>query len=830
MTKLSSRLSDNQRFSFVSNGYSADTFEVVSVSGHEAISSLYRFELILVCDDTHINLDNMLRHTATFQIFAPHNPSIRTPYSGVIAEFDQLHYANGYVFYRAVLVPRMWRLSMSRSSEVYLNEQSIPDIIRNLLNGSKLFGNSVQFKLTDHYRPRSYVCQYQESAFDFISRWMEMEGMYYYFEQSERDDVLVIVDNKSTHAAHAIPVKFRATDDFDASLAANSVQSFICQQRPLPQKVVLQAYNHRKASLPLVATAPVSQQGFGETVYYGENFRDPEEGQRYATIRSQELLCTGKVFLGAATATGLRSGHFMKISGHYRDDFDGRYLVTEITHEGSQAGVLLAGIDTPFDNASQNSALTTYKTSFRAIPADVQYRVPRATPKPRVMGTISATIDAEGSAQYADLDEHGQYKVKLPFDRADRAPAKGSARMRLASPYAGDSHGMHFPLHKGSEVLLTFADGDPDQPVILSAVPNSVNKSVVNNDSPAGNRIRTAGGNQLQMVDSDGEQGMQLYSPSAGTVFSLGASPSLPSSPGQGFEYYTIGNSTAYTAGYNSKLVMGGNINVYLPMGDFTISGPMSTKINMGYSYNYTWQDQVSFTSGSAIFSYGKQVVIANKPGTRGFESAELCGGMMPPMAATKAAVEAAKSSLELYLKVLAAFNFASGVAVEGVSMEQAKNTSDSNWDKAKVYGTGVGLTSTTNLIEAAVIKHYMGLLGDLMDDATAIGYVSNIRSGQTGVSINVSNPALFTRTAFEISSVTNSATFTIPPQLGAVFSVNCLPTELNLDTTGVRLKCGPAASIGLDATGAKITFANSNWKLNMLGTAIGGTGLIQLG
>ncbi|MDR5837107.1 type VI secretion system tip protein TssI/VgrG [Caballeronia sp. LZ034LL] len=522
MTSLSARLANNQRFGFASDAYAADTFSVVRMSGREAISQLYRFELTLVSDDADIDLAKMLQNNATLTIGAPDNASRTTPYSGMLAEFDQLHHAGGYTFYRAVLVPRAWRLTLTRTCEVYLNEQTIPQIVGSVLRDAQLTGNAVDLKLTGTYRPRSYVCQFQESHFDFVSRWLEKEGIYYYFAQSGQADTLTLVDDRAMHAADALPLNYRPSDELDTGVAPDSVQRFVCRVKPLPAKVVLQDYNYRRASVPLVVQAAVSPQGAGEAMFYSDNFRDADEGTRYATLRAQEILCGGERFDGESTAVGLRSGYFVQLAHHYRDDFNGRYLVTEITHEGSQAGALLAGIRTPFSENGEAREEIIYRNTFSAIRAGVQFRAPRVTPRPTISGTLSASVDAEGSGDYAELDAYGQYTVQLPFDRTDKAAAKGSARIRMATPYSGDGHGMHFPLLKGTEVLLAFDGGDPDQPVIVGTVPNSVNSSVVNQANPAMNRMVTKGGNIVEMSDKDGSQTIHLFSPGGNTHVFIG--------------------------------------------------------------------------------------------------------------------------------------------------------------------------------------------------------------------------------------------------------------------------------------------------------------------
>lgn len=530
MAFLEDRLAANKRFEFGSDDFDARTFSVVNMEGFESISKPFRFKLVLVSDDPDIDMKKMLKKACTLRIFS-FDGKTAMPYHGVLAEFEQLHQANGYVFYQALLVPRLWRLSLYQISEVYLNEQTIPEILETVLKDGQLGTADYEKKLSGSYRQRSFVCQYQETHLDFLSRWMEKEGMYYFFDHDGTADKVVVVDDKNMHPAEAVKASYRPSDELDTGTTSDSVQSFICRQKPLPRQVVMQDFNYRKADTELKVSHNVSEDGFGDVMLYGENYRNRDEGKRYAKIRAEEIICGGEIFLGEATAVGLRSGHFMELAHHYRGKFNGKYLVTEIHHEGSQAGALLDGIKNPY---SSKAGETAYRNTFQAIPAAVQFRAPRSTVKPHIAGTMSATIDAEGSGQYAELDEYGQYKVQLPFDRSDKAANKGSARVRMASPYAGQQHGMHFPLHKNAEVLLSFAGGDPDEPIILSAVPNSENSNMVNNRNSSQSVIHTGGGNRFQMEDKQGRESVSLSSPHKATFIRMGApsvTATLPFSP-----------------------------------------------------------------------------------------------------------------------------------------------------------------------------------------------------------------------------------------------------------------------------------------------------------
>ena len=520
MTSLDKNLAKGKRFAFSSSAHGADKFAVVTMNGFEAISKNFNFDLILVSDDDKIDFADMLSNPAKFEIFSPDGKS-STPYHGVLSEFEQLHMAGLHVFYRAVLAPKMQRLEQYRTSEVYLNDQTIPAILETVLKHGGLKPGDFEKKVRGTYRERSFVCQYQETDFDFVTRWMEKEGIYYYFDHSGQAEKLVFIDESSAQPAEVLKLNYvlQASTLNDSDI--DSVQSFVCRQKPLPKQVILQGFNYLDAKAhTLKETAQVSDKGTGDVMLYGENFLNSKEGERYAKLRAQEIACSGKVFLGAATAVGLRSGYFMELAGHYRSDMNGKYLVTEVEHEGSQAGVLLAGIAHSFGGTSGE---TSYNCRFRAIPSGVQYRPERLAIRPHVAGSMSAIVDAEGDGKYAEMDELGQYKVQLPFSTTGKGANKGSARVRMATPYSGHGYGMHFPLHKGAEVLLSFIDGDPDQPVIMNAAPNSENLSVVNNKNASVDMLKTAGGNSLVFEDKQSEERVSVFSPTFKSSWRMGA-------------------------------------------------------------------------------------------------------------------------------------------------------------------------------------------------------------------------------------------------------------------------------------------------------------------
>jgi Rhs element Vgr protein len=248
--------------------------------------------------------------------------------------------------------------------------------------------------------------------------------------------------------------------------------------------VTLNAYNFRKSTLDLTVTARVSEHGEGD-MKMTENYRTPEEGKRYAQIRTEELLCREGIYTGQSTVVGPVSGELITIAGHPQRSFNRDYLVVDVTHSGSQARAL--SMQFGFHEKDDH-----YTNTFSLMPSDVQFRPERITPWPSIAGTMSAMIDGEGSGKYAELDEHGRYKVRFPFKDKENGKRAWSW-MRMATPYAGRSHGMNLLLRKGTEVLLAFAGGDPDMPVIQNAVPNSDNPSIANQTNSTLNQQKLAG-------------------------------------------------------------------------------------------------------------------------------------------------------------------------------------------------------------------------------------------------------------------------------------------------------------------------------------------------
>lgn len=771
------------RFSFASRAPAGSgSFDVVNLKGFEGISKSFRFDLILMSRKADVDFDAMLVNPAELNIFAP-NSTESTPYFGELSVFEQLQQVGDIVFYRATLVPRLERLGRGRTSDVYLGDQTIPQVLDVVLEAGSLMSKDFAINTRRTYRNRDLVCQFQESFLDFFNRWTEKEGMHYFFEHdaSVGFEKLQVIDSKSQIPATAVAVKYLQVDSVAGANQTNLVQGFVRRQKPLPKQVVLQGFNYSKAGVPLEVTYVIPATGKGDVMLYGENFLDEKEGKSYAEIRAEEIICRALVFAGESTALGLRSGYFLDLSGHYRGDVNGKYLVTEIHHTGSQAGLLLAGISSPY---SDSSGETWYRNTFTALQEAVQFRPERITPRPHIGGTMTATVDSEGTGDLAELGDKGRYKIRMPFTKSGKDPMKASALVRMATPYSGSDHGMNFPLHKGAEVVLSFTDGDPDQPLILSAVPNSENVSLVNNKNPAQSRIRTKGGNEIVMDDTKDKAYIKLSSPYKNTQQVIGYLEPKSSAYFEGSPAVwtgTAGSSESVTVGVSNALKLGFNNSLNLSF-DNSFSASMANKMTIGASTSFGVGHDISWTKGKNIKIDDAESVVLEENGKLLANNKITIGGGQLKLITD--AINTAKASVQSALLISMAVNGAVAVAA-GVALTSAQKDGEKGKVDLKDHSAGQWAARGLGLLGGVVSAIRVHTLLNSTAKAVALAapdevYRSKIDVDANGVDISATD-ALLTSTG-RVKTESKGV------KLSAMSPVVPLGSDVNINPDNIRL------------------------------------------
>lgn len=495
-----------------------DDTRVVGFRGTEGLSRPYLFEIWLSIPSDAADFDMADAIGARTTLMVDRGDAIHPPHAvhGILWTLELLLESHGRALFRAELVPQLQQLTQTLHSRLF-TKKALPDILKDTLEDGGLTSDDYELRLNETYEPEEHVCQYRESHFDFVSRWMEHEGIYYFFEQGDDREKLIITDHKAAHEAlREGVVRYHPVASHDGS-AGESFDSFTCRHVSLPASVKLIDYDYLKPTLEMTGTAPVSSTGLGEIIEHGARFFTPAGGKRLAKLRAAALLAQQVVYHASGAVLHLRAGYLFELDDHPRSSFNIRYLVTELTHIGNQ-GASTAELR----QITGLEAGPVYHVDLTAIPADVQFRPSRRTAWPRIYGYENGTIDGEADSEYAQIDEHGRYAVKFKFDESELRGGKASTFVRMAQPHGGDIEGFHFPLRKGTEVIFSFLDGDPDRPVIASVVPNAQTPSAVTRANHTTNVIQTGGRNYMIIEDYLGKQHIDIHTPTDDTTLFMG--------------------------------------------------------------------------------------------------------------------------------------------------------------------------------------------------------------------------------------------------------------------------------------------------------------------
>lgn len=474
---------------------------LLGARGTEALSRHFEFDLLLERPGTPLTEEQRFGLVNDPCVIA-----LGTHYGDVVhGVLTSLTYVDGAreesTYYRATLVPVTAMLDLGRRSAIYQNT-TVPEMIAAVLSSYGMSkGKSFDIRITEEAKSpkHEYIVQYRESDWAFLSRWMEREGYFYWFVHNEKGAKLVIADANADTTAIEDPevISYRERNNLTTNGLA-TIWDFRQETRRVPAKVTLVDYNHRRPKEMLIASETVEKRGFGHVFHYGDHFKDGNVAAAWTKIRAQEHLVDQVTIRGRTDCARFRVGHTFVLENHFVADHDGSYLITGMQHE---VGIDPAFMDSGDFTSGTLQAPAGYSARFTAIPLGVQFRPHRVTPWPRIDGIINAHIDADTTGDFAQIDDTGRYKVKLPFDLGPTKGLSSSRWIRMAQAYAGTGYGAHSPQHKGAEVILAHIDGDPDRPVIIGAIPNAITPGTVFDKNATQSVVQTASGIRVELED-----------------------------------------------------------------------------------------------------------------------------------------------------------------------------------------------------------------------------------------------------------------------------------------------------------------------------------------
>ena len=499
------RLRGNEaRFLFSISGVSPELL-VMRFELAEGVSVPYGLAVELACDG-EVKMDDALGKECFLTVTGDGGDRI---VHGVVDRFEHLGNRGRFGLYRARVVPYLRWLSLERDCRIFQNK-SVPDIVKEILQDSKLPTDRFDFRLQASYAPVEYCVQYRETDLDFVSRLLEEEGIFYFFEHSDKKHLLVFADG--TVAYKEIAGESGVTYNFSQGIAPKEecIYRFSFSRQVRSGKMTRRDYNFEKPTLDLKKEEQAKVHEKLEVYDYPGRYAEPDRGKQLSKVRLEESMTYYEAADGESTCVRLVPGFKFSLSDHEHGEYNRDYFLTKLVTRGEQPQSL--------QEASGSGGVEfSYSSRFTAIPASVPFRPARVTPKPVVEGIQTATVTGpKGEEIYTD--KYGRVKVKFHWDRVGDHDEKSSCWIRVSSTFAGGQYGSIFTPRIGQEVVVDFLEGDPDRPLVTGSVynadqmppyelPGEKTKSTTKTNSSLGGK----GFNEIRFEDKKGEEQMFVH-------------------------------------------------------------------------------------------------------------------------------------------------------------------------------------------------------------------------------------------------------------------------------------------------------------------------------
>jgi len=484
-----------------------DVLLLQSFSITEQLGRPFTMSLDLLSEDHAVDFNAMVGQNVTVRLETVHGGT--RYFNGLVCGFAQRRRIGRLAQYEATVVPTLWLLTRTSDCRIF-QEKKVPDIIKEVMKDHGV--TDIDDRLTGSYRQWEYCVQYRETDFNFVSRLMEQEGIYYFFEHSNGKHTLVLCDAPSAHKPFPGYASISYRPPRQASTDIEHIHEWSIEKHLHSGVVALNDFDFENPQKVLHARREIVRQHLGadfEIYDYPGEYTDFGDGEQYARLRVEELAAQHEVARGSSDVRGIAAGHKFTLTDYPRQDQNREYLVISSSVTGQADAYDSAG------NPSGRGPLCL--CSFSAIPADEQYRTARLSPKPVVEGCQTAlVVGPAGEEIYTD--KYGRVKVQFHWDRRSKADETSSCWIRVTQTWAGKNWGaIHIP-RIGQEVIVDFIEGDPDRPIITGTVYNGVEMppySLPGEKTRSGvktNSTKGGGGyNEISMDDTKGSEQIRIH-------------------------------------------------------------------------------------------------------------------------------------------------------------------------------------------------------------------------------------------------------------------------------------------------------------------------------
>lgn len=435
-----------------------DDLQFLSMTGSEELSKVSVFNVRAVSLNPDIDATEMLGQNVTVEVITQEGNSRYL--DGIVTQFTYMQPESGASrqhLYNIRL--QSWlALAEKRSDSKVFQKKNVPDIIKEALAD---FGLPFEFKLTDVYKPRRFLVQYQESNLNLVKRLAEEVGIYFYTKHALGSHTIVFTDGIHSTLDEYDTIEY-LTPGSRPMEADEYIKEWNVVHEVQSGAYVTDSFNFQAPNANLQRNdQKQNDHAFDSLEIYDFHGGYPEhdDGTKIAKTRLEQHQRNFLNISGETNVRGMAPGYYFNLTDHPSDSQNDEYLITSATYSFQE---------NPFGSNQQN---TTWNIRFNAKPSSTRFQPEAKTVKPTISGPQSAIVTGPAGSDIW-CDKWGRVVIQFAWDRLGKYDENSSCWVRVSSPWAGSNYGgVHVP-RVGQEVIVEFLHGNPDLPLITGRVYN----------------------------------------------------------------------------------------------------------------------------------------------------------------------------------------------------------------------------------------------------------------------------------------------------------------------------------------------------------------------
>ncbi|ALP43032.1 type VI secretion system tip protein VgrG [Aeromonas schubertii] len=479
-----------------------ETFAVAAFRHQESLSAPFTLRLELASPQPDIDVAAVLDQPCELLVW--YDGELQRRVCGVVSEFAQGDSGFRRTRYSLEVKPALWRLGLRQNSRIF-QAQKPDEIISILLQEAGI--TDYAFALKNEHAQREYCVQYRESDLAFVNRLAAEEGLFYFHEFEAGKHRIIFADDAA--AVTQGPELFFNLGNRSLEQGPY-VRQFHYREAVRSAEVELKDYSFKTPAYALSHKKAGSELDHQRDSYqhfdYPGRFKEDPSGKAFVQHRLDALRNDAVSGSGKSNSAALLPGQFFSLSEHSNASLNRDWQIVHISHIGEQPQAL---------EEEGGSGPTVYHNEFGVVKGSTTWR-PQIPHKPMVDGPhIATVVGPEGEEIYCD--EHGRVKLQFPWDRYGESNDQSSCWVRVSQDWAGGQYGMMAIPRIGHEVIVSFLEGDPDQPIITGRTYHATNRPPY--PLPA-NKTRTVlrtethqgeGFNELRFEDQAGQEEIYIH-------------------------------------------------------------------------------------------------------------------------------------------------------------------------------------------------------------------------------------------------------------------------------------------------------------------------------